>query len=379
MTMTTTILNTAAIDLTNAPAASNAPFITDIDELRSPKGEVARAVFAEFMAAKGRRKKGGLTGASEGRRKDSFFVSPYELKIVNGFNARYVNSPRVQLHIDAIARSIAAPNAKGPNGINGVKEALKVFVNGNDIEVTNGECRLRAVFRAIEVYGARVDAVQVTPEDRYASKIERLYTQSDSNLALPFTMLENGELYVELTAEGQSVDEIASRCGKTGQYVRDAMMLAGAPAEAKAKVDENVYTSSALLGMLKKGMTGDLLVKAIDLAHETKVRSAEYVKAEAAKAAAVEAGETVREKKGSLLKPRDLAAAAEAVMAGQADVQAPVRANAKTLFRKAVGQTVETTFSRPRAGRVRIEMDEAMFEALLRAHDIKAEMIKFDA
>ena len=93
------------------------------------------------IAARAEGRTGGIREIAEGR-SDVHRVNPFLIKIEPGFNAREIDAPSTQEHIDELAQSIAKI---------GVQRPLKVRNKGGEMLLKDGECRLRATIRAIEV------------------------------------------------------------------------------------------------------------------------------------------------------------------------------------------------------------------------------------
>lgn len=246
----------ATIDLTGAPEAVDAPVIRDLSILRTPQGEAAKKVFAEWEAHRKSEKSTSKTGikAMALSKGDTFDVSIYELDIDPEFNCRDMDSAATHRWIDELARSIAKF---------GVQEPMKAYMKGNRLTVTNGECRFWAVFRAIEVYGAEVKTVPVRTETRGADAKARYYTQESSNKQQQFSMLEKGKLYRRIHMLGDSIPEIAANIGKTVSFVTNCIDLQSAPEVAKEAVRQEKLSDTELLNLVRSGKTDDEIVEAV--------------------------------------------------------------------------------------------------------------------
>lgn len=198
--------------------------------------------------------KAGIKGLASGR-SDTFRVNPLLLAVEEGWNSRDLSTPDNQAHIDELARSIAA---------NGVREPLKAYLSGDRLIVTNGHCRLAAVKRAIEVYGAEIMTVPVMTEERYANDADRLLTQIVSNSGKPLTTLEQGVVYRRLSALGWTNDQIAERTGKSVTHVIMNLELQAAPPSVIAMIKEGKVAPTLAWQTMKASATEEAAVEALE-------------------------------------------------------------------------------------------------------------------
>lgn len=184
------------------------PVIVDYLAASTPRGEIAMRLLAEAQEQNekllGADKKAGTLRILANGRSDLFNMNPYLVKIKPDWNSRAINDPANVEHIDNLARSIA---------VNGVRQPLTVTLDGNDVFVTDGHCRLLATFRAIEVYGAEIKSIQLVPESRHANDAERVLSQITRNAGKPLTVLEQGAVFVKLLGFGWTTSQIAEKVG----------------------------------------------------------------------------------------------------------------------------------------------------------------------
>lgn len=197
--------------------------------------------------------KAGIKALASGR-SDTFRVNPLLLAVEDGWNSRDLTTPDNQAHVDELARSIAA---------NGVREPLKAYLSGDRLIVTNGHCRLAAVKRAIEVYGAEIMTVPVMTEERYANDADRLLTQIVSNSGKPLTTLEQGVVYRRLSALGWTNEQIADRTGKSVTHVIMNLELQAARPEIISMIKDGKVAPTLAWQTMKAAPTEDAAVEAL--------------------------------------------------------------------------------------------------------------------
>jgi ParB/RepB/Spo0J family partition protein len=173
-----------------------------------------------------RAKKGGSKSIKElmQGRSDNYKLNPFDIVIEPGFNARDVNSPKVQEHIDGLAKSISAI---------GLQRALKVRMKSGTAFLVDGECRLRAVIRAIEVYGAEIRTVEVKLADKTMSDAEATLSLVVDNSGLDLNALEKAAVFKRLDSYGWTLNEIAERAGLSSVRVSQLIELAAVPESIK--------------------------------------------------------------------------------------------------------------------------------------------------
>lgn len=204
--------------------------------ITAPKSDLAKKI-----AKRAEGKSGGIKVIAEGR-SDVYQINPYRLEVEDCFNARNFDSPEVVEHIDGLARSIAQV---------GILRPLKVRNKGGRYFLRDGECRLRATYRAIEVYGAEIHAIPVIVQDRSASDADDVLSLIVENSGLNLTPLEQGSVYKRLQAFGWSINDIADKAGCTPTRVTQLLELQGVPEEVKKMIREG-KVSSTLAGTVAR-------------------------------------------------------------------------------------------------------------------------------
>lgn len=215
---------------------------TNFDKASQPRSDYARELAAQALGRLDMDfSKGFMKTISEGRQ-EVHKVNPYLLNIREGWNSREPSAEN-QEHIENLARSIAEV---------GVKEPLRAYVEENTIWLTNGHCRLLAVFHAIEVLGAEIKRIPVIMEDRHASDADRLLTQIVSNSGKPLSQLEQGNVFKRLIDLGWTEAEIAQKSGfASAQRVTQILELYAAPEEVKNMVRRGEVSASQAWKTLK--------------------------------------------------------------------------------------------------------------------------------
>lgn len=166
-----------------------------------------------------------LQEAATGRT-NIFRVPPEKLKIVPGWNCRNFEDPNNLAHIEELRESIRH---------RGVQEPLTVRVDGDNIYVINGECRLRACMSLI-AEGVKVGPVPCQSEGRHVSEADEVESQITRNSGKPFTPLELCAVFHRLYDLGRDEDQIAAAAGYTPERVRQIMLLNRATEKTKEMI-----------------------------------------------------------------------------------------------------------------------------------------------
>lgn len=184
------------------------------------------------IAARAEGRTGSIKVIAEGR-SDLHRVNPFAISVEPGFNAREIDSPSTQQHIDELAQSIAQI---------GVQRPLKVRNKGGNLVLKDGECRLRATIRAIEVYGAEIHTIPVILADRSESDADSALGILVENSGLPLTPLAKAKVVSRLKGFGWSDDEIASKAGMSKARVSQLLDLNGLGEEVKSLIRDEIVS-----------------------------------------------------------------------------------------------------------------------------------------
>lgn len=176
-------------------------------------------------------------------RADVYKLNPFDIQIEPGFNARDVTSPKVQEHIESLAQSIASI---------GLQKPIKVQMRNGRAKLIDGECRLRAVIRAIEVHGAEIRTVDAILANKTLSDAEATLALVVDNGGLDLNALEKAQAFKRLDAFGWSRKEIAERAGYTEARVGQLIELAGVPDELKTMIKNDEISSTLAWSIAKE-------------------------------------------------------------------------------------------------------------------------------
>ena len=176
------------------------------------------------------------------KRSDIFYVDPRVLKIKDGWNARSADDPENREHVLALAASIAQV---------GVQEPLTVYYENSTIWVSDGHCRLAATLLAIDK-GADIRAIPVKTEGRAANEADHVFSQILRNAGKPLTPFEAGTVYKRLVGYGWTVEEIATKSGKSQASINAALDLQGAPVQVQKLVASGKVSATLAAETLRK-------------------------------------------------------------------------------------------------------------------------------
>lgn len=187
---------------------------------------VAESPLAQSIASNAKGTGKSIKDFSTSRR-DTYMLNPFDIIIEEDFNARDITAPKVQEHIDNLAKSIKAI---------GLQRPLKVRMKNGKPILIDGECRLRAVIRAIEVYDAEIIAVEVKTTDRTMSDAEATLSLVVENSGLELNALEKSVVFKRLASYGWNHNEIAERAGCSAVRVGQLIELAAVPESVKEMI-----------------------------------------------------------------------------------------------------------------------------------------------
>lgn len=168
---------------------------------------------------------GSIKDIADGR-SDMFRLDPRKIKVKANWNNRDFANPENLEHVAMLKASIA---------IVGVKEPLTVYMDGGEVYLSDGECRLRATMEAIAA-GTDIKTVPVKIEDRYSDEAEKIFSQILRNSGKPFTPLEQAKTFKKLLDLGWMAKDIAEKSGITAGRVSQVLELLTMPAPIKAMV-----------------------------------------------------------------------------------------------------------------------------------------------
>lgn len=176
---------------------------------------------------------------AEGR-SDVFRVNPFLIEVEEGFNAREIDAKETQEHIDHLAQSIAQI---------GVQRPLKVRNKGGKLLLKDGECRLRATIRAIEVYNAEIVTIPVLLAERSETEADSALGILVENSGLPLTPLAKATVVTRLKNFGWSNEEIAEKAGMSKGRVSQLLDMNGLGDGVKDMIRAGVISPTLALEM----------------------------------------------------------------------------------------------------------------------------------
>lgn len=162
-------------------------------------------------------------------------INPYHIKVREGSNPRNLETTRVKNHIDTLARSIAAI---------GVQRALLIKMVDDVPYLEDGNCRLLATFRAIEVYGASIETVRCELVGKYSDPIQEALTPVVQNSGLSLTKIELAFTLKRAMDLGATVKDLAKRIGYSVFGVENILKINTLSMQSKKLVEEGKISAS---------------------------------------------------------------------------------------------------------------------------------------
>ena len=172
-------------------------------------------------------------------RRDVFWLNPDRLEIVPGFNLR---GERKDLddYVRWLADSIKEKGVLQPLTIRNPK------TTGGLLQITDGECRLRAVALA-KSEGADIKAVPVQVEEDHASEADRVLGMLLRNSILPLTPVEKSRGFKRLAAWGWSEKQMAKESGYSLSQVANFLRLSGLDPELTKAIEEGKISATEVV------------------------------------------------------------------------------------------------------------------------------------
>jgi ParB/RepB/Spo0J family partition protein len=180
-------------------------------------------------------------------RSDMFRINPFNLHIRDGWNSREESVENAE-HIDNLAQSIAEM---------GVLEPLTCYLDDGKLYITDGHCRLKATYRAIEVYGAEIVSIPVKTEPKGSSEADRLLSQIVRNSGKPLSQLELGSVCKRLQGYGWTVEQIAKKASISLARVGQLLQLHAAPEAIKERINAGEVSATLALNVVRSNSDKD--------------------------------------------------------------------------------------------------------------------------
>jgi ParB-like chromosome segregation protein Spo0J len=186
--------------------------------------------------------------AVQGKR-DMYPVDPRKLKVDDTYNVRDMSSKETRDHIAWLKASITAPDSGG------VHTPLEVRLDGKNIFVVAGHCRLAAVLEAIDE-GHPIETVPCIPEAKGTSEIDRTVNLIVSNSGKALSPLEVAKVVKRLDGYGWSAKQIAERLGwKSVATVKQHLEMAALSEGVKGQVRAGNVSATTARHLAKSDLT----------------------------------------------------------------------------------------------------------------------------
>lgn len=189
---------------------------------------------------------------------DLFKIDPRIIKVQEGFNVRQPG-PALDEHIAKLSNSIA---------VLGVQTPLTVRLEGDEVLLVDGHCRLAATLKAIES-GSNIQTVPCIPEGRYADEGDRTLMLVTRNDGKPLEPLEKAEVFKRLIGFGWTEDKIAQKAGLSTKQVQNLLTLSAAPMEVKELVSSGEVAASTAIKTIKQEGSGKIAAQLLSEAVQT--------------------------------------------------------------------------------------------------------------
>lgn len=183
-----------------------------------------------------------------GAKSNELYMVPVSaIKVLDNFNVR-VHNKAYEAHIEELKASILANGFMRDRALSGyvAKQAGE-----NVIYVVDGHSRLEAVKRAI-AEGAEITSLPVITKPAGTSAEDLLVGLVVSNSGKPLSPMEKAAVAKRLTNFGMDDKAIATRFGVTAGYIKDLLMLMGAPKKIRDLVEAGKVSAANAVAAMKK-------------------------------------------------------------------------------------------------------------------------------
>jgi ParB family chromosome partitioning protein len=186
-------------------------------------------------------------GAAGAKSADLWMVPLADIRVMDNFNVR-VHNKAYESHIEELKASILANGFLRDRALSGfvAKEGSE-----NIIYVVDGHSRLEAVKRAV-AEGAEITTLPVITKPAGTSAEDLLVGLVVSNSGKPLSPMEKAAVAKRLTGFGLDEKTIAGRFGVTAGYIKDLLMLMGAPKKIRDLVEDGKVSAANAVAAMKK-------------------------------------------------------------------------------------------------------------------------------
>src|ERR1700691_6786746 len=195
--------------------------------------------------------KGGLSAFSAGRAGDTMRVNPYIVQEEEGFNSRNWDDFENNEHVDWLARGIAQRGLQKPLEARWDRGTRSIIL-------IDGHCRLLAVKKPIECYGAEISFVLVTTTNSSENPYERAIKTISDNSGKRNSVVEKADQIRKLMQiSGKSLEMVAKDLTVELQsakvWLDHASIVNAAPEVKNLILKGNVSVSTAVATLKKNG------------------------------------------------------------------------------------------------------------------------------
>jgi ParB family chromosome partitioning protein len=189
--------------------------------------------------------------------RDQLMLDPRIIKVEKNHNPRDFTLPENREHLDNLKMSIREQGTLQPL-------LVRYDVGTQSAILVDGECRLRANMELIHE-GMEIPAVP-TIQVQGGNEAERLMVALTANTGKPLSQWELGVSVRKLLAFGWTVEDVATKMGKSARYLNDAVQLSDTPQDVKRMLSEGSVTPALALSHARKSgdQAGVTLRKAVE-------------------------------------------------------------------------------------------------------------------
>lgn len=214
----------------------------DLATLCMPTSDAARQIISEARTRTRSARKGGIQGLAL-RRTDVLHISPFEIRIQEGFNGRDFSDPANQEHVLSLADQIEAEG--------GIRQPLTVYMKDGAPHLEHGECRLRATFILINERNVSIPTVPVRVS-KSEDEAERVAGMLMDNSGKPFSTLETAGVINRLLAQGKTLEWLARRTGYTLNRLKQLVEISALPEPVREQVAHGTVSATEAVRVVRQ-------------------------------------------------------------------------------------------------------------------------------